>query len=193
MRRLHEAAAKCPHESVVRVTAYAGECATAERLTICRDCHRVPGPFTTSRWKMQDDEPAHGARLMPWMWDAKATACFKVPTFLGDTDPPFLIPTVHPNAFPFVRDVRIGDHAAFLASVGLQQWIEGRVVFTGDNADGVRGIVATTTQGLTLRGNEREPSGHSGGRSYWGSDFIGDEERLDEIIAIHREAFPIAV
>ena len=179
----------CAHAFTVETMAHLVPGGMSHRLSICQACHRVSGRFTTFRWKMQDDKPAVGAHLAPWMWDAGAASCFKVPAFLGDRDPPMLIPTVDPGELPFVRDVQIGDRVAVLASIGLLQWIEGRVVFVGDNLAGVRGIVTTTTQGLTLRGNERTIAGIG---AVWGLTFLGEENQLDKILALHREAFPIA-
>lgn len=194
MTRASPAAPTCAHSFTVEVMAHLVPGKPTHRLTICRNCHRVPGLFATSRWKPQDDEPVLGAHLTPWMFDAGAAKCFKVPQFMGDKDPPMLIPTVDSQAIPFDCNARVGDRVAFLASIGLLQWIEGRVVFIGTTDAGwfgTRGIVATTEQGLVLRGSAQV--GGSPACAYWGLDFIGDEEHLAEIISIHREAYPAEV
>lgn len=190
MRRLHTTAPRCPHDRTVHVVAHHGA-GPAERLTICRDCYRVPGPYATSRWVHQDEAVTLGAHLTPWPSDPGAAACFKAPAFMGDPDPPMLVPTVDPAALPFDRDAKVGGRVAFLASLGFLQWIEGVVVAVGEDGNGARGIVALTTQGLTLRGSERVYAGWAGGLPFWGVDFFGDEDRLAEVVAAHRAAYPV--
>lgn len=191
MRRLYTATPPCPHGNVLSVVAYAGEGAKAERLTVCRDCYRTRGPHG-GRWTLQDDAPAYGSRLMPWPDHAAREACFEAPAFDDDPDPPFLLPLIDPAWLPFNRDAAVGERVAFLVSFGRPRWIEARVVWVGDDANGQRGIVALTEQGLTLRGNECTYVGLAGGLPFWAVSFFGDEERLNEVLANHRRLYPLA-
>ncbi len=174
----------CEHKSTVSVVESGSVRGKRAPTTICRDCHAMKRHLV-DRWVKQPT-PTMGAAMMPIVWGPRIPSdCFEVPAF--DNEPPFLLPTV-PAAF--ARDLVVGQRAAFLGSYCRRQWIEGTVRWIGENEHGERGFVATTEQGLTLRGNEGAYSKSWGGGEFWGVNFFGGEVELAEIIAIQRAQYP---